>query len=154
MKATQHKIGTMEARLARIGAQVDRLLEGSSDAFGRTGERFQKELKRIDEHLSVTRAQIKQDLARTRDDFVRAVDDELVVWKGRLEELNLQRSLGTTEMKDRMTPLLERASEASDRVRQGLRDLSEESFEEDLAESIRECLKELRSELADAEELS
>lgn len=154
MKTTKQKADSMEARLARIGARIDRLSEEAKGTLDRTGKRFETEFKRIDEHFSASRAQIKQDVAHTRDDFVTAVEDELDVWRGRLEDLSVQKRLGTMELRDRMGPVLERASITMDHVQRALRDLSEDSFEEGFAESIQKSLENLRSEMAEAEEFS
>jgi len=154
MKATKTDAVTMEERLASIGRRVDRLIEGSQRAIDRKGEPFQKELKRIEDHLSLSRAQIRQDLARTRNDFATAVEAELDVWRGRLEELNLQKTLGTMELRDRVTPVLERASLAMEQAKRAMQDLSEDDFEEGLTKSIQERLGELRSEITTAEEFS
>ena len=154
MKAKKRAAGTMETRLASIGRRVDRLIEGTHNAIDRRGEPFQKERRRIEGHLSVSRAQIRQDLARTSDDFAAAVETELDVWRGRLDELNLQKALGTMEVRDRLTPILERASLTMDHARQALDDLSEDEFEEGLTKSVQESLKDLRSEMAAAEEFS
>ena len=154
MEANTKLAGTMETRLASIGRRVDRLVESAQSALDESGEPLQKELKRVEEHLSATRAQIRQDVARTRDDFSTAVEDELGIWKGRLEELNLQRALGTMEVRDRVTPVLEQASIKLDHARRALRDLSEDEFEEGLTKSVEESLVELRSEIATAEEFS
>ena len=154
MEANKKSAGTMETRLASIGRRVDRLIESAQSALDESGEPLQKELKRVEEHLSATRAQIRQDVARTRDDFSTAVEDELSIWKGRLEELNLQRALGTMEVRDRVTPVLEQASIELDHARRALRDLSEDEFEDGLTKSVKESLVELRSEIATAEELS
>jgi phage-related tail protein len=154
MEANKKLAGTMETRLASIGRRVDRLIESAQSALDQSGEPLQKELERVEEHLSASRAQIRQDLARTRDDFSTAVEDELGIWKGRLEELNLQRALGTMEVRERITPVLEQASIKLDQARRALRDLSEDEFEEGLTKSVKESLVELRSEIATAEELS
>jgi hypothetical protein len=154
MDANKKLTGKMETRLASIGRRIDRLIESAQSALDESGEPLQKELKRVEEHLSATRAQIRQDVARTRDDFSTAVEDELGIWKGRLEELNLQRALGTMEVRERITPVLEQASIKLDQARRALRDLSEDEFEEGLTKSVKESLVELRSEIATAEELS
>jgi hypothetical protein len=154
MEANKKLAGTMETRLASIGRRVDRLVESAQSALNQSGEPLQKELDRVEEHLSASRAQIRQDLARTRDDFSTAVEDELGIWKGRLEELNLQRALGTMEVRERVTPVLEQASIKLDQARRALRDLSDDEFEEGLTKSVKESLVELRSEIATAEELS
>ena len=154
MKGTRKDSGTMEARLASIGRRVDRLIEGTHNAVDRRSESFQKERLRVEKHLSVSRAQIRQDLARTRNDFATAVENELDVWRGRLDELNLQKALGTMEVRDRLTPILERASLTMDHARQALHDLSEDEFEKGLTKSVQESLGDLRSEIAAAEEFS
>jgi len=154
MEANKKLAGTMETRLASIGRRVDQLIESAQGALNQSGEPLQKELERVEEHLSASRAQIRQDLARTRDDFSTAVEDELGIWKGRLEELNLQRALGTMEVRERVTPVLEQASIKLDQARRALRDLSDDEFEEGLTKSVKESLVELRSEIATAEELS
>ena len=154
MEANKKLAGTMETRLASIGRRVDRLVESAQSALNQSGEPLQKELDRVEEHLSASRAQIRQDLARTRDDFSTAVEDELGIWKGRLEELNLQRALGTMEVRERVTPVLEQASIKLDQARRALRDLSEDEFEDGLTKSVKESLVELRSEIVTAEELS
>jgi hypothetical protein len=154
MEANKKLAGTMETRLASIGRRVDRLVESAQSALNQSGEPLQKELDRVEEHLSASRAQIRQDLARTRDDFSTAVEDELGIWKSRLEELNLQRALGTMEVRERVTPVLEQASIKLDQARRALRDLSDDEFEEGLTKSVKESLVELRSEIATAEELS
>ena len=154
MKATRKDAGTMEVRLASIGRRVDRLIKGTHDALGWRSEPFQKERLRVEEHLSVSRAQIGQDLARTRNDFAAAVENELDVWRGRLDELNLQKALGTMEVRDRLTPILERASLTMDHAKQALHDLTEDEFEEGLTKSVQESLGDLRSEMAAAEEFS
>ena len=153
MEANKKLAGTMETRLASIGRRVDRLIDSAQSALDESGEPLQKELERVEEHLSATRAQIRQDVARTRDDFSTAVEDELGIWKGRLEELNLQRALGTMEVRERITPVLEQASIKLDQARRALRDLSEDEFEDGLTKSVKESLVELRTEMATAEEL-
>jgi len=154
MKATRRDAGTMEARLASIGRRVDHLIKGTHDALDRRSEPFQKERRRVEEHLSVSRAQIRADLARTRGDFAAAVENELDVWRGRLDELNLQKALGTMEMRDRLTPVLERASITMDHAKRALHELSEDEFEEGLTKSVQESLGDLRSEMAAAKEFS
>ena len=101
MKGTRKDSGTMETRLASIGRRVDRLIKGTHNAVDRRSEPFQKERLRVEEHLSVSRAQIRQDLARTRNDFATAVENELDVWRGR-DELHLQKALGAMEGRDRL----------------------------------------------------
>ena len=153
MKPTRHKLESWRLVL-RVSAPSRSADQGHSQCALPEKRIVPEGARRVEEHLWVSRAQIRQDFARTRDDFAAAVENELDVWRGRLDELNLQKALGTMEVRDRLTPILKCASLTMDHAKQALHDLSEDEFEEGLTKSVQESLGDLRSEMAAAEEFS
>jgi type I site-specific restriction endonuclease len=156
---TKEKVTTpsVERRLGQIGRSVDELIQKwhTSDAASELRDDVKKELKRIDEQIAATRAQVGQDLATTRQDLAEAFREELDVWKARLEELDVQATLARMDLRDRVAPILRRVDAKLSHIRKDVEDLAEGEIvdEEGLSLSIQESMAGLRAEIEEVDEM-
>ena len=151
-RSKQHSV---ERRFGQIGRSIDELLEKSSTAAADVRDEIVTELERIDKQISAARAQVGQDLAFTREDLVEALHKELDVWKARLDELDVQATLGRMELRDRIAPTLRRVEAKLDRIRRDVQELSEAEVvdEEELGYSIKKSMTGLRRDIEEVDEM-
>lgn len=157
MKTQKSVHPSAERKLGEIGRSIDDLLERSRmmDAAVRVRAEIVKELKRIDEQVTTTRARIDRDVAVTRKDFIDALRAELDVWKARLQELDVQAALGRMEVRDRLNPVLRHIESELAGIKKDVEALAETDSggEEALTRSIERSMKSLRKEIETADEL-
>lgn len=157
MPTQEHASRSVETTLGQIGRRVDDLLErvAASHALVDIRDEIVKELRRIERQASATRAQIDQDLAVTRRDFVRAVEAEIDVWKGRMEELEVQATLGRMEIRDHLGPMLRLIDGNLAAVKNDIEALKDADVidEKGLARSVQESMNTLRWEWDRADEI-
>ena len=141
-----------ERKFAEVGRSIDDLLQESRATHTARDVRDEmlRELRRIDNQLSPTWAQVGKDLAFTRDDIVEALQKELGVWKGRVEELDVQATLGRMELRDRLAPILRRVEAKLSRIGRDVEAMAEAQVvdEEDLGYSIMKSVTSLRRDIA------
>jgi hypothetical protein len=121
-----------EKRLGALGRSIDELLEKSRIArtVVEVRDEIATELKRVDRRYAAVRAQIDQDLAATKEDLVEAFNEELDVWKGRMEELEVQATLGRMELRDLLVPALGRLDAKLTRIRKEVDRLDMDEIDE------------------------
>ena len=82
-----------------------------------------------------------------RADLLESVRNELAVWRGRIEGLKLQASLGRMDLDDRLRPTIEHLETSYEKARRYLQDLSQDELSwEDLEPELSASMAELRRE--------
>ena len=152
--------GTVEERLRVLGSRIDMVLWQMSDKRGTLRDRLEKKVRghaqgieddidRLEAKVDVVSARLEQDAANTFKELEEAVQREISVWRGRLEHLQMQVSLGRLELRDDV----ERSRERLEHVQATLTDRLDwlrKAHEEPwpgLRDEIRRSMEELAEEI-------
>ena len=86
-----------------------------------------------------------------RDDLAEELHKEMDAWKARVEDLEVQATLGRMELRDRLAPTLRRIEAKLDRIHRDVEELAEARVvdEEELGYSLKRSMAGLREDLED-----
>ena len=87
------------------------------------------------------------DKVHERADLLESVRNELAVWRGRIEGLKVQASLGRMDFDDRFRPSIEHLETSYEKARRYLQDLAKDELSwDDLEPELSASMAELRRE--------
>jgi hypothetical protein len=152
----------MEERLAAVGSRIDSLMsrvrDMGADADHHVHEvmedlysSVEREVKRIEGRIRSTNDADEADATKARAELLESLRDELALWRGRLEGLRLQATLGRMDFDHKMQPAIERIEVLYYKARRYLHDMAHDELAwDELEPLLLDAMTDLRHEFDEA----